>query len=74
MKQPSPPTEPLPSRQTPVVSGSIDLETLAILEAWAREDATEDPATLRAARQELDEFKQAMNRNRAATGEPIVFP
>ncbi len=52
----------------------VDTETLAILEAWAREDATDDPEKLRVARTELDEFKRAMNENRAATGERILYP
>ena len=55
-------------------SGEVDSETLALLEAWAREDATDDPETLRAARKELDEFKRAMNANRTATGERILYP
>ena len=55
-------------------SGEVDTETLALLEAWAREDATDDPETLRAARKELDEFKRAMNENRTATGERILYP
>ena len=55
-------------------SGEVDTETLALLEAWAREDATDDPEKLRTARKELDEFKRAMNGNRAATGERILYP
>ena len=55
-------------------SGEVDTETLALLEAWAREDATNDPEKLRAARKDLDEFKRAMNENRAATGERILYP
>ena len=54
--------------------GEIDTETLALLEAWAREDATDDPEKFRAARKELDDFKRAMNENRAATGERILYP
>jgi hypothetical protein len=54
--------------------GTVDTETLEILAAWAREDSTEDPEKLRAAQKELDEFKQAMNENRAACGERILYP
>jgi hypothetical protein len=53
---------------------AIDTETLALLESWAREDATDDPEKLRMARKELDEFMRAMNDNRAATGERILYP
>ena len=55
-------------------TGEVDTETLALLEAWARQDATADPEKLRAARKELDEVKRAMNENRAATGERILYP
>jgi len=55
-------------------SGEVDTETLALLEGWAREDATDDPEKLLAAQKELDEFKRAMNENRAATGERILYP
>ncbi len=55
-------------------SREVDTETLALLEGWAREDATDDPAKLRAAQKELDEFKRAMNENRVATGERILYP
>ena len=58
----------------PLAAGAIDTETLELLEAWAREDATDDPEKLRAAQKELDEFKKAMNENRAACGERILYP
>ena len=64
----------LPHPAAPNPSGAIDTETLALLERWAVEDATDDPEKLRAARKELDECKRAMNENRAATGERIVYP
>ncbi|MFN7923230.1 MAG: hypothetical protein U0Q16_24225 [Bryobacteraceae bacterium] len=62
-----------PVAVTPAV-GSIDTETLKLLEAWAREEATDDPETLRAAQLELDEFKRAMNKNREACGARILYP
>ena len=64
----------VPPVPAPLQPGEVDTETLALLEAWAREDATDDPEKLRAARKELDEFKRAMNENRAATGERILYP
>ena len=76
MKQQTTTNDPMPA---PPVAGSlqpgtVDTETLALLEAWAREDATDDPEKLRLARKELDEFKRAMNEHRAATGERILYP
>ena len=76
MKQQTTTTEPSlgPLVGTPLAAGAIDTETLELLEAWAREDATDDPEKLRAAQKELDEFKKAMNENRAACGERILYP
>ena len=76
MKQQTTTTEPslVPLVGAPLASGAIDTETLELLEAWAREDATDDPEKLREAQKELDEFKRAMNENRAACGERILYP
>ncbi len=76
MKQQTTTTEPSlgPLVGTPLAAGAIDTETLELLEAWAREDATDDPEKLRAAQKELDEFKKAMNETRAACGERILYP
>ena len=52
----------------------IDEETIALLAQWEREDATNDPNKLREAQNELEEFKKAMNKNRAACGERILYP
>ena len=49
-----------PSDQPPV-NGSIDAATLELLASWRRQDATDDPEEIRAAEQELAEFKKAMN-------------
>jgi len=59
---------------TPSAHGLIDTATLDLFAKWRAEDATDDPEELRAAEQELAEFKRAMNENRAATGARLVFP
>ena len=64
----------VPPVGAPLTTGAIDTETLELLEAWAREDATDDPEKLRDAQKELDEFKRAMNENRIACGERILYP
>ena len=46
--------------------------TIALLQKWAREDATDDPAAIAQAEQELAQFKAALNANRPPD-EP-VFP
>jgi hypothetical protein len=65
-----------PDPLAPLVSapGSIDTATLELFAKWRAEDATDDPEELRAAEQELAEFKKAMNENRAAPGARLLFP
>lgn len=58
-------------------SGSVppeNLASIALLEAWMAEDATDDPEEVRQAERELGEFKRNMNANRRATGERIPYP
>ena len=76
MKQQTTTKEPslVPLGGAPLATGAIDTETLELLDAWAREDATSDPEKLRDAQKQLDEFKKAMNENRAACGERILYP
>jgi hypothetical protein len=45
---------------------------ISLLESWVAEDATDDPDAIKAAEEELQAFKEAMNRNRA--GERPVYP
>jgi hypothetical protein len=71
VKQPST-VEPASAPPPPV--GSVDTATLELLAAWKAEDATSDPEKLRQADQEIDEFKKAMNANRAAVGARPLFP
>ena len=54
--------------------GAVDTATLELLAAWKAEDATTDPEKIREADEEVTEFMKAMNRNRAATGERLLFP
>lgn len=46
--------------------------TIALLEQWAREDATADPALIAEAERELTAFKAALNASRPP--ERPVFP
>ena len=52
----------------------LDTATLDLLAQWSKQDETLDPAELRAAEEELLAFKNAMNRNRAESGNPPLFP
>ena len=47
-------------------------ETIALLQQWAREEATNDPAAIAQAEDELAEFKAALNANRPP--DKPVFP
>jgi hypothetical protein len=53
---------------------TVDTATLELLAGWRSQDATDDPDELRAAEQELADFKKAMNERRAAAGEPVLYP
>ena len=55
-------------------NGSINTATLELLANWRVQDATTDSEQIRAAEQELADFKKAMNENRILAGEPLLFP
>jgi hypothetical protein len=50
------------------------MATLELLANWRVQDATTDPEQIRAAEQEVADFKKAMNENRTVAGEPVLFP
>jgi len=54
--------------------GQVDSATIRLLASWRSQDATDDPAMIRDADDEVAEFKRAMNENRTAAGELILFP
>lgn len=64
----------LPGSATPSVTQLVDTATLELLSIWQQEDATTDPAQLRAAEEELAVFMKAVNEARIASGEPLVYP
>ena len=80
MRQPlqSEPPQIGPSSRLPTsaasVPRSIDTATLDLLSVWQRDDATSDPAQLKAAEEELAVFMKAVNEARIASGEPLVYP
>jgi len=71
MKQPSI-VEPESAPQPP--AGSVDTATLELLASWKAQDATTDPEKIRVADDEVEKFMKAMNENRAAAGERLLFP
>jgi hypothetical protein len=63
-----------PLAEQPSSNGAIDTATLELLAGWRLEDSTDDLEDIRAAERELAEFKRAMNENRTASGEPLLYP
>ena len=62
----------LPPQGVTPPPGPDNSGTIALLEQWAREDATDDPATVAQAEDELAQFKAALNANRPP--DRPVFP
>jgi hypothetical protein len=54
----------IPPKPVPPAPPLDNSATLALLQQWAREDASDDPAIIAQAEQELAEFKAALNANR----------
>jgi hypothetical protein len=48
--------------------------SIALLQSWLAEDATNDPEEIRAAQRELDEFKRAINAERERAGARPIYP
>ena len=59
--------EPEPETET-------ETATMALLRSWLEEDATDDPEELRAAEEELREFKRNMNLPRKEAGARLLYP
>lgn len=59
----------------PADRGSDDRASLvALLESWVAQDAAKTPDEASRAERDLAGWKQAMNENRAANGERLLFP
>jgi len=48
--------------------------TMALIKTWLEEDATDDPEEIRAAEEDLREFKRNMNLPRKQTGARLLYP
>jgi hypothetical protein len=63
-----------PTATSPPGPGTaVDTATLELLAAWRRKDATNDPEQIRAAEEDLAEFKKAIDENRVAAGERKLY-
>lgn len=63
-----PPAERSPSDETPNAS------TIAMIDRWLEEDATDDPEEIAQAEADLRALMEALNQNRAAGGQRLLFP
>lgn len=68
----NPPDSVLPPKGVTPAPPPDNSATIALLQQWAREDATDDPAIIARAEQELAQFKAALNANRPP--DKPVFP
>lgn len=62
-----------PEQSTPILDAE-NAAAIAMLDRWVLEDATDDPEEILKVDEEVEELKQNLNANRAATGERLVFP
>jgi hypothetical protein len=67
------PRAPLSGSGTTPAPRSVDATTLDLLRSWQLEDATNHPAQLKAAEEEVIEFMKAVNEARTSSGEPLVY-
>jgi hypothetical protein len=69
---PTPPDHLTPAPRVPRPPDPDNSRTIALLEQWAREDASDDPVVVAEAERELAGFKAAFNANRPP--DKPVFP
>lgn len=55
-------------------AATMETPTMALMRSWLEEDATDDPEAIRAAEEELQEFKRGMNRARQEVGARLLYP
>ncbi len=48
--------------------------SIALLQSWLEEDATDDPDEVRQAQAELEAFKRALNAERERAGARLIYP
>jgi hypothetical protein len=70
-----------PIRERPLgtrnVRPEVDAEnaaSIALLQSWLEEDATDDPGEIRKAQEELDEFKRGINEERERARARRIYP
>lgn len=64
---------PIPTDAAPAIDEE-NAAAIAQLQAWMKEEATDDPEEIRQSKADLDELMQNLNRNRIESGERPLFP
>jgi len=64
---------PVPTDAAPAIDEE-NAAAIAQLQAWMKEEATDDPEEIRQSKADLDELMQNLNRNRIESGERPLFP
>jgi hypothetical protein len=64
----------LPTQEVQPAKDDENAASIALLQSWLEEDATDDPEEIRKAQEELDEFKRAINAERERAGARRIYP
>lgn len=56
------------------IADPANTASIALLESWLAEDATDDPAEIDKVEAEMEEFKQGINAARAEAGARLIYP
>jgi hypothetical protein len=63
-----------PTQSAPPLPDPQNASSIALLKSWLEEDATDDPEEIRAAEEDLREFKRNMNLPRKEAGARLLYP
>jgi hypothetical protein len=66
--------EPLPPPADAPTEEKENAASIALLESWLEQDATDDPHEIDKTHEELDEFKRAINAERERAGARRIYP
>lgn len=66
--------ENLPPVETAPADDNPNASSIAMIDRWIAEDATDDPEEIEKAEADLKALMDALNANRAAVGKPPVYP
>ena len=68
------PVRPSSSQEMKPGADEKNAASIALLQSWLEEDATDDPDEIQSAQEELEQFKQAINAERERAGSRRIYP